>query len=269
MEQIKPLSILVIDDDPSIGMLFTNMLEFSNAKVVFCDHPQKGWKAIDKEEFQLIITDLKMPVISGDEFIKIIRSSRLNHLTPIILCSGDLDKFVMAELINESKVYFLPKPFEHKTLLDLISKALFPKVNIHKSSQPLHEKWLASFSQKLKQIGIGKTEAVKFENFALWNFESISATFNIREDLAELGVSLLLKPKTFLDLAGKIQDTHYKKMEPETLLIWQDLLKTIYQDTGRVTFSRLVGQDFLSVPGQELQFYILTTDIGEILVYLN
>lgn len=269
MDQAKPISILVIDDDPAVGKLFTNILELPYAKVVFCDHPQKGWKAIDKEEFQLIITDLKMPIISGDEFIKIIRNSRLNSLTPIILCSGDIDKFVMAELINESKVYFLAKPFDQKTLLDLIAKALLPKASVSKSSQPLHQKWLSNFIERLKQIDIGEIESNQFENFELWNFESISATFNVRDSHAELGVSLLLKPKTFLDLAGKIQDTHYKKMEPETLLIWQDLIKNAFPETGSVTFSKLVGQDFLNVPGQEIQFFIITTDLGEILAYLN
>lgn len=147
------LNILVIDDEVSLGDVYTNFLGKLGATVNYCDHPQKGWRAIEKEKYDLIITDLKMPVITGDEFISIVRGSKLNSLTPIILCSGYINKLVVTEMTRESKVYFLSKPFDSKSLLELVDKALgAKKTDIEESeSWALNEKWLEHFQKKCQQ----------------------------------------------------------------------------------------------------------------------
>lgn len=273
------LSILVIDDEVSLNEIYSKFLAKIGAVVTFCDHPQKGWHAIDKEEYDLIITDLKMPVISGDEFISITRSSKLNAHTPIILCSGHINKLVITEMARESKIYFLAKPFESASLLELIKKALGVKHIVQNENHECADRWLKTFTRQLSKV-TGEVDGtfvtpVKMDQFEVWNFETISLHFFILErvegknDQQTLGITLLMKPKSFLKIAGKIQGTDYKEIESETMDVWKDLLGSIQQLSGRVTFSKVLSQEFISRPEINSSYFKFSTKMGEILVYLN
>ncbi|MDD4972719.1 MAG: response regulator [Bacteriovorax sp.] len=265
----KNLSILVIDDEVLLEDLYKGFLARIGADVTFCDHPQKGWKAIDKKEYDLIITDLKMPVITGDEFISIVRASKLNAHTPIILCSAFINKLVITEITRESKIYFLTKPFDSKALLELVSKAVGVKKSDSSDNQTLNQKWLQDFSAKLSTLMAEQVEYSKIEHFELWNFESISLNLFIMKGSEHHCITLLMKLKTFLKIAGKIQGTQYIEIEPETLDVWQELLESILKGTGRVAFSKLLSQEIITMPGQESGFYKLYTSSGEIQAFLN
>ena len=152
------ITVLVIDDESSLANVYTTFLAKIGADVIYCDHPQKGWREIEKQEFDLIITDLKMPVITGDEFISIVRTSKLNIHTPIILCSGYINKLVITEMARESKIYFLAKPFDSKSLLDLVGKVLGVKKSGSGSTEAINEKWLHAWSEKL---GITTSEKIE------------------------------------------------------------------------------------------------------------
>ena len=263
------LRILVIDDETSLGNVYTTFLSKIDAEVVYCDHPQKGWREIEKEEFNLIITDLKMPVITGDEFIPIVRSSKLNTNTPIIICSGYINKLVMTEMARESKIYFLAKPFESKGLLELVGKVLGVKKKNEVSPNALNEKWLKEWSSKLEDVLKEKVESDRIKEFELWNYESISITFFVLNDNQNLSITLLMKSKLFLKIAGIVQGTQYKEIEAEALSVWQNLLEGVYKGTSRVTYSKLLSQEILTHPGHVAEFYKFTTSSGEILIYLN
>lgn len=264
------LSILVIDDEAPLQDIYKKFLEKIDANVVFCDHPQKGWMAIDKEEYDLIITDLKMPIITGDELITIVRASKLNAHTPIILCSAYINKLVITEMSRESKVYFLSKPFDSKSLLELVTKAVgVKKLEINENQAALNEKWLQSFSEKLSSLTKEKVECTKTDGFELWNFESIGLNLFVMKDNEYLSVTLLMKMKTFFKIAGTIQGTQYNEVEPENLHVWQELLQGTLLGTGRVTFSKMISQEIITFPGKNSAFYKFNTCYGEILVYLN
>lgn len=267
----KKLAILVIDDEVSLEAIYTNFLTKLGADVTYCDHPQKGWRLIEKESYDLIITDLKMPVITGDEFISIVRESKLNNHTPIILCSGYINKLVITEMAREGKVYFLSKPFDSKGLLDLVGKILDvkkpePAVS---GSQVLSEKWLKDFTKKLQKVSEGEVTVENIKQFEAWNFDTISINFYVFKEEENIGVTLLLQLKTFLKMAGKIQGTQYKDIEDETLTVWQDLISSVSNKSGRLTFSKILRQEIINNPGQSSAFYQFNTNLGEILVFLN
>lgn len=266
----KKLSILVIDDEVSLETIYTSFLSKIGADVTYCDHPQKGWQQIEKVEYDLIITDLKMPVITGDEFITIVRESKLNKLTPIILCSGFINKLVMTEMAREGKVYFLPKPFDSQALLDMVSKVLGVKRSEpSKDNKGPNEKWLHLFTDKLAEVTKGPVAQESIAQFEVWNFETISINFFVSEKKENLNVTLLMKLKTFLKVAGTIQGTQYKDIEEETLSVWQEVIGSVSSGIGRPTFSKILRQEIITYPGQSKAFYQFNTSLGEILIYLN
>jgi CheY-like chemotaxis protein len=264
----KLLSILVIDDEAPLEDIYKNFLK-SQGNVTFCNHPQKGWQAIDKEVYDLIITDLKMPVITGDEFISIVRASKLNAHTPVILCSAFINKLVMTEMTRESKIYFLSKPFDSKSLLDLVGKAVGVKRFEISESSALNDLWLKAFSEKLSSVLNESVQFAPIDQFELWNFESLSLNLFVRRDNEYISVTLLMKLKTFLKMAGIIQGTQYKEIESETLHVWNELLQDAISGSGRVTFSKVLSQEIITMPGQKSTFYKFGSHSGEILTFLN
>lgn len=265
------LSVLVIDDEASLEVVYRNFLTKMGAEVTFCDHPQKGWRAIDKETFDLIITDLKMPVITGDEFVSIVRASKLNHHTPVILCSAFINKLVMTEMTRESKVYFLPKPFDSKALLELVSKA----VGVKKSDTAVltensgHQIWLDSFVSKISALTSEKIDVTLVDKFDVWNFESINIQTCYSQGSEMHNVSMLMMLKTFLKVAGLIQGTQYREIENEALERWQNLLTSVLKGTARATFSKVLGQEMLAQTGRKALLCRLHSLNIEILITIN
>lgn len=267
------LSVLVIDDEVSLEVVYRNFLTKIGAEVTFCDHPQKAWRAIDKENFDLIITDLKMPVITGDEFVSIVRASKLNHHTPVILCSAFINKLVMTEMTRESKVYFLTKPFDSKALIELVEKAVGVKksggaedVSAEVSN---HQLWLDSFVQKIATLTSEKIDVKLVDKFDVWNFESINVQTCYSHGQEVHNVTMLMMLKTFLKVAGLIQGTQYRELENEALERWQNLLTSVMKGTARATFSKVLGQEMLSQSGQKALLCRLHSLNVDILIYIN
>lgn len=263
------MKILVIDDEVALKDIYLAFLAKADASAKFCDHPQKGWQAIEKEEFDLIITDLKMPIISGEELVTIVRSSRLNALTPIILCSAHINKLVMTEMSRESKIYFLNKPFDSNSLLELVKKAVPPKKIEIAENPDVHGLWLEQFAKKIEAVTESKVELHKVGHFEVWNFETIGINFAIGAEARQMNVTLLMKLKTFFKLAGKIRGTQYIEIEPEILYVWQELINNIGNGDKKVTFSKVLSKEFLTLPEQHDAFYKVNTSVGEVLAYLN
>lgn len=261
--------VLVIDDEAPLENIYTNFLAKIGAQVKFCDHPQKGWQAIDKEKFDLIITDLRMPAITGDEFITIVRDSKLNAQTPIILCSAFINKLVLTEMSRESKVYFLNKPFDSKTLFELVAKACGIKETVSVENTIQNESWLNAFTTKLSSVTGHPAKVEKLNSFDQWNFESVSLTIYSQEKSGPLSINLLMKTKSFLKIAGNIQGTQYKEIESENLSVWQHFLSDINQGVIKMTCANVLSQKILLIPGQVPAFYKLTSAHEEILIFLN
>jgi two-component system phosphate regulon response regulator OmpR len=113
--------ILVIDDDQKLNQLLTDYLKKFNFQVDTYTHPEKGIRAIKKEQPDLIILDIMLPDMDGFEVCKKIRQ---DHSVPIIMLTarGEVtDRVVGLELGADD---YLPKPFEPRELVARIQTIL-------------------------------------------------------------------------------------------------------------------------------------------------
>ncbi len=128
-EEIIPLPIgkeriLFIDDEPAIVDIGKGMLEHLGYTVVTRTSPIEALEAFKAmpDKFDLVITDMTMPKMTGDELAKELMKIRLD--IPIILCTG------FSELINEEKAKamgiraFVMKPVVQRELANAVRKAL-------------------------------------------------------------------------------------------------------------------------------------------------
>jgi DNA-binding response OmpR family regulator len=82
----RPQRILVVDNDPDIRQLGTEVLIRHGYQVDAAGDHIAGWKALQVYTYDLLITDLDMPRLSGLKLVKRLRDARL--ALPVILASG-------------------------------------------------------------------------------------------------------------------------------------------------------------------------------------
>ncbi|RYE23085.1 MAG: response regulator transcription factor [Sphingobacteriaceae bacterium] len=107
--------ILVCDDDADILEMLVMLLETYGYDVVGELKSPNVFKAIIKENPGLLIVDLWMPLMSGDEVIKQLRKFPETRSLPIIVTSACIDGLQTAQAAGAS--YFISKPFDIFNLL--------------------------------------------------------------------------------------------------------------------------------------------------------
>jgi CheY-like chemotaxis protein len=119
LTDVKPLSILAVDDDPLVLMNTSAMLEDLGHTVVEANSGIEGLaKFREHPHVDLVITDQAMPGMSGLEMARSIRADRPE--IPIIIATG------YGEFPDEPElsVARLPKPFGPGNLADAVIKAI-------------------------------------------------------------------------------------------------------------------------------------------------
>ena len=82
----RPPRILVVDDDPDLRQIGTEMLIRHGYQVDAVEDNTAGWKALKTHPYDLLVTDLDMPRLSGLKLVKRLRAARM--AMPVILASG-------------------------------------------------------------------------------------------------------------------------------------------------------------------------------------
>ncbi len=113
---------LVIDDDRSTLDLLKFQLESADFSVVTADCGIDGLKYAGADTFDIILTDLNLPDISGFEMVK--RAKEFSPETEIIMITGDGSMEKAIQATKAGAFYYVEKPFEFEELLVLIEKAV-------------------------------------------------------------------------------------------------------------------------------------------------
>jgi len=117
--------ILVVEDDAPSGRAIALALKTAGHEVMNAGDGTEALELLSMHDFELVITDLLMPNLSGQNLINTIRL-KWPHM-PIILTSGYLSKD-LGKAIIDGTAAFLQKPFTPTALLMTVER-LLPKAN--------------------------------------------------------------------------------------------------------------------------------------------
>ncbi|OZB96414.1 response regulator [Paenibacillus sp. XY044] len=124
---VKSKTILVVDDEPRTRQGLTRMLEtWGNGacSVISADNGRDALDLLQREAVDLLITDIRMPEISGLNLLQQLES-RSSALEPaIILISGYAEFDYAQQAIQLGVVNYLLKPIRKDKLFDAVEKAL-------------------------------------------------------------------------------------------------------------------------------------------------
>ena len=117
--------ILIIDDDITFGLMLKKLLEKHDYTVTNVISPVEAKKIIDKNHYDVIFTDLRMPDVSGMELIRQIKNKAPE--TQIIMMTGYADISTAIESIKKGAFNYLPKPVNPEEVLNIVKEALSQK----------------------------------------------------------------------------------------------------------------------------------------------
>jgi len=118
-------TILVIDDERSMREFLSIMLEKEGYKVIAMDNGNDALDFIKKNNYDLIITDIKMPKVSG---INILRESMALHTnTPVIMITAFASTDVAVEAMKLGAYDYITKPFKVDEIKVIIKNAIEKK----------------------------------------------------------------------------------------------------------------------------------------------
>jgi len=117
--------ILIVDDDPVMRKLLAKAVAPLNMNVYFASD---GIHALDavrcNKDFDLLITDISMPVLDGRQLITTIKSDPSLADIPVLIMSGVVGMSEIADLLDLGAFKFIPKPFNMQTLREDVQSAL-------------------------------------------------------------------------------------------------------------------------------------------------
>lgn len=116
---------LVVDDDPVVPVMVKRFLEKLGCEAVVCGNGQEGLATFQKGSFDLVITDMQMPVMNGAVLVTAI--NRLNSRVPVIMLTGGFDETEAPQVegIKDRLVVRLEKPVELGVLQFWVKTAFY------------------------------------------------------------------------------------------------------------------------------------------------
>ena len=130
--------ILVIDDDPDICLLLQRFLKRHDFQVVTVNSGTSGLAALEKETFNVVLTDFRLGDMEGSTVLQTIKSQW--PTLPVIVITGYSDIRVAVNVIKLGAFDYVTKPLFPDEILLTIKRALeAPKVEIHAFSSESEE----------------------------------------------------------------------------------------------------------------------------------
>jgi putative two-component system response regulator len=115
-------TILVVDDDPYVLESVTALLKQCGYIVVPCGNAEDAMAKLQDTGVDTVLTDIKMPVITGIELLEIIHN--LNPDIPVILMTAYAELDIAVEALKKGAFDFIIKPYKPTYLLHSIEKGV-------------------------------------------------------------------------------------------------------------------------------------------------
>jgi putative two-component system response regulator len=145
-------SILVVDDDTQVLQYVSFVLADYGYAVTPCSDPYEAIEKFQANRFDALLTDMKMPTLSGLDLINMARA--YDKDVPVVLMTGFAELDMAIEAIHRGVFDFLNKPMKPEYITHAIDKAVkFRKLlNIERDYKQDLEETIAERTQKLQDM---------------------------------------------------------------------------------------------------------------------
>ena len=114
-------TLLIVDDEPDVCDSVHDLLR-REFRVLKAHSGQEGFRLMQEEEVHIIMTDQRMPQVSGVELLTKVKARNPQAVRMLFTGYADLESIIAA--INQGHVYqFLKKPWQPEELIDAVRQA--------------------------------------------------------------------------------------------------------------------------------------------------
>ncbi|MCP4568191.1 MAG: response regulator [FCB group bacterium] len=114
--------ILIVDDNPNMSSLLSEMLEVFDYESIRAGDGFEAIEHVDQQDFSLVITDMRMPRMSGLDLLQKIKDK--NPKLPVVIISGyalDEEGNTVLDTLADG---FLNKPFKMSDIESLLKNVI-------------------------------------------------------------------------------------------------------------------------------------------------
>ncbi|MRN03746.1 sigma-54-dependent Fis family transcriptional regulator [Riemerella anatipestifer] len=153
--------ILIVEDEKAISGLLKNILseEVKDYEILVADDGLEAYKLIEKEDFSLVISDIKIPKVSGTELLQ--KALKIKPDTAFVMISAHGDINTAVQCLKQGAYDFIEKPIDLNRLITSVRNTLERKEL--KASNQILKKENTQLKKKVnkKYQMIGSSEALK------------------------------------------------------------------------------------------------------------
>lgn len=118
--------ILVVDDSLSMRRTLAIALERAGYQVTEAENGQSGLSKLNGDKYNLIISDVNMPVMDGLSMVRAIKQMPAYKFVPIVMLTTEGAEAMNAEGKAAGVRAWVVKPFQPDALLDAVAKLVQP-----------------------------------------------------------------------------------------------------------------------------------------------
>ncbi|GAB4373862.1 MAG: sigma-54 dependent transcriptional regulator [Deltaproteobacteria bacterium] len=113
--------ILVVDDEPQILGFLDELFRSADWEVHTASSGAEGIDRLERERFDVVLTDLKMPGTDGIELLRVVK--KIQPEAEVVLMTGYATVDTAIEAMRSGAFHYLTKPFQGEEVLNLAGKA--------------------------------------------------------------------------------------------------------------------------------------------------
>lgn len=201
--------ILIIEDNDELRAFIATCLETSY-KVLQADNGSKGWDIAVGELPELIVTDVMMPEMDGNEFCRNLKNDERTSHIPVIMLTAKVAVAQQIEGLESGADIYLTKPFSVVVLQTYIA-------NLLKSKEILRQHYSQKIFLEPSNVEVGTVDKKFMERLMKIVEDNLSnSEFSIPDLSRELGMSKAVLYKKFsalvkIPIAEFIKTLRFKK----------------------------------------------------------
>jgi len=215
--------ILIVDDEPMIRDLLKNTMGRTNYSCRFAENGAEALEMMSGQNFDIVLTDIDMPVMNGIELAKKIKSK---FTADVIVMTGQIQSYQYDEIINLGASDFVEKPFSPREIILRVNRVLRER-NLKLDAQKTHELLKDSYIDSIHRLVMASeykdedtgAHIVRIGEYCLFMAQKLNLSEEYREtiyyaspmhDIGKIGIpdKILLKPGKLTFEEFEIIKTH-------------------------------------------------------------
>ncbi|WP_457552643.1 HD domain-containing phosphohydrolase [Desulfobacula sp.] len=216
-------SLLIVDDESMIRDLLENTMKRTSYSCSFAENGEKALEMIQAQPFDVVVTDIDMPVMNGIELAKKIKSK---FTADVIVMTGQIQSYQYDEIINIGASDFVEKPFSPREMILRINRVVRER-NLKKEAQQAHEELKDSYIDSIHRLVMAAEyrdedtgdHILRIGKYCCLMAQKLNLSEEFREtiyyaspmhDIGKIGIpdKILLKPGKLTDSEFEIIKTH-------------------------------------------------------------